>query len=72
MPSVIDKSGNIDYFGQLSWANLVDWCVTFCLCGILVLTSMQLGGVRPETQHALLPLYAALLFLHGLWLAVDR
>ena len=72
MPSVIDKSGNVDYFGQLSWVNLVDWVVTLCLGFIVIATAVQLGGVRPETQHGLLPMYGVLMVLHGLWLAVNK
>lgn len=71
MPNLITKTGSIDYFGELSWANLLDWLITFCLGSILVLTSMQLGGVRPETQFALQPLYIVLMVLHGLSLAVT-
>jgi O-antigen ligase len=69
---VTDNSGSIDYFGDISWANLVDWMITICLSGILVLTTMLLAGVRPETQLFILPLYGVLFFLHGLWLAVNR
>lgn len=69
MPTFISKTGSIDYFGELSWANLLDWLVTFCLGGILGLTALQLGGVRPETQFALQPLYIALMAIHGLSLA---
>ena len=28
MPSLIDKSGKIAYYGQVSWGNLVDWLAT--------------------------------------------
>ena len=70
MPNLITKTGSIDYFGELSWANLLDWLITFCLGGILVLTALELGGVRPETQLALQPLYILLMALHGLSLAV--
>lgn len=72
MPTLIDKSGNIDYFGHLSWANFLDWIITACLAGIVVLTTFGLGGVRPETQHAILPLYAVTAALHGLWCVVNR
>ncbi|MEO0510108.1 MAG: O-antigen ligase family protein [Verrucomicrobiota bacterium] len=72
MPSLIDRSGNVQFFGQLSWANFLDWLITLCLAAILVITSLQLGGVRPETQHSVLPLYAILLLLHGLWIAIDK
>lgn len=71
MPTLVDKSGNIDYFGRLSWGNFVDWLVTLCLGGIIVLTTASLGSVRPDTQALLLPLFCVLLVLHGLWLAVD-
>lgn len=71
MPSLIDKSGNITYFGQLSWGNFVDWLVTFCLGGIIALSTLLLGGVRPDTHVLLLPLFTCLIVLHGLWLAVE-
>ncbi len=72
MASIVDKHGNIAFFGRLSWGNFLDWLITFCLGGILMLTTVKLGGVRPDTHLVLLPLYAILLALHGLWLAVDR
>ena len=71
MASIIDKHGNIAIYGRLSWGNLVDWLVTFCLGLIIFLATVSLGGVRPDTQLALLPLFAILLTLHGIWLAVD-
>lgn len=71
MPSFINKAGSLDYFGEVSWANLLDWLITFCLGGILALTAMQLGGVRPETQSLLLPLYVLLMALHGLSIAAT-
>ena len=71
MASIVDKHGNIAVFGRLSWGNFVDWLVTLCLGLIIMLTTVLLGGVRPDTQLALLPLYAVLLALHGIWLAVD-
>ena len=72
MPSLIDKSGNVAYFGRLSWGNFVDWLVTFCLGGIIALSTLLLGGVRPDTHVLLLPLFACLIVLHGLWLAVEK
>ena len=72
MPSLIHKSANLAYFGRLSWGNLIDWLVTFCLGGIIALTALLLGGVRPDTHALILPLFGLLLILHGLWLAVDR
>ncbi|PXA03264.1 hypothetical protein DDZ13_12625 [Coraliomargarita sinensis] len=72
MPSLIKKAGSIDYFGELTWANFLDWLITFCLGAIIVLTATQLGGVRPETQLQQLPLYVLLMALHGLSLAVCR
>lgn len=71
MPSLVDKYGNVDYFGRLSWGNFVDWLVTLCLGAIIILMSVLLGGVRPETHQILLPFFVGLLALHGLWLAVD-
>ena len=72
MPSLIDKSGNIAYFGQISLANFVDWLVTFCLGAIVTLSALLLGGVRPDTHVLLLPLFACLIVLHGLWLAIEQ
>lgn len=72
MPSLIDKSGNIDYFGQLSWGNFVDWLVTICLGGILAMFTVSLGGARTDTHVFLFPLFCILLTLHGIWFAVDR
>jgi O-antigen ligase len=71
MASIVDKQGNIAVYGRLSWGNFVDWLVTLCLGFIIFLTTVSLGGVRPDTQLALLPLFAILLTLHGIWLAVD-
>ena len=72
MASIIDKHGNIPFFGRLSWGNSFDWLVTLCLGSIFILATVSLGGVRPDTHLVLLPLLAALLALHGLWLAVDK
>ncbi|MGZ0656164.1 O-antigen ligase family protein [Coraliomargarita sp. W4R53] len=72
MATIIDKSGSVAFYGRVTWGNLVDWLVTLCLGLIFILTTVCLGGVRPDTHLVLLPLYALLLFLHGLWLAVDR
>ena len=72
MPSLIDKSGNIDYFGHLSWGNFFDWLVTLCLGGILALFTVSLGGARADTHVFLFPLFCLLLTLHGIWFAVDH
>lgn len=71
MATLVDKSGNIDYFGHLSWGNFFDWLVTFCLGGIIASFAVSLGGVRADTHLVLLPLFVLLLSLHGIWLAVD-
>ncbi|MEC8405020.1 MAG: hypothetical protein VXZ08_02945, partial [Verrucomicrobiota bacterium] len=71
MSSIIDKSGSITYYGRVSWANFIDWLVTICLAAIIVLMTSLLGGIRPETHLIILPLFGALLFLHGLWLALT-
>lgn len=71
MNSLVDKNGEIAYFGRLSWGNAVDWCVTIVLGLILIGFTLGLGAVRPETHVYLLPLFALLLILHGIWLAVD-
>ncbi|MDQ8193573.1 O-antigen ligase family protein [Coraliomargarita sp. SDUM461004] len=72
MATIIDKSGHIAFFGHVSWGNLVDWMVTLCLGLIISLTTLALGGVRPDTHLVLLPLFVLLLCLHGLWLALDQ
>ncbi len=72
MASVIDKSGNIDYFGRLSWGNFFDWLITLCLGGTIALFAVSLGGVRADTHLVLLPLFLIVLALHGIWLAVDN
>lgn len=68
---VDDSTVSIPVFGRLTLGNFLDWLVTLCLGSIITLTTIKLGGVRPDTQFALLPLYWILLSLHGLWLAVD-
>ncbi|MGJ8653693.1 MAG: O-antigen ligase family protein [Opitutaceae bacterium] len=72
MPSLIDKSGNIAYFGHLSWGNFFDWLVTLCLGSILALFTVSLGGARADTHVFLFPLFCVLLALHGIWFAVDH
>lgn len=71
MPSLIDKSGNLVYFGRLSWGNFFDWLITLCLSWIIVVAASALGGVRPEAHALLLPSFAVLLVLHGIWYAVE-
>ena len=70
--AIVNKDNIITIYGRLGWGNLVDWLVTICLGLIIFLTTVSLGGVRPDTQLALLPLFAILLTLHGIWLAVDN
>lgn len=72
MPSLIDKSGNMAYFGQLSWANFVDWLITLTLSGTLFITAVALGGVRPESQVLILPAICMLIVLHGVWCLVSK
>lgn len=72
MASLIDKSGNLVYFGQLSWANFVDWLITLTLSGTLSVTAFALGGVRPESQVLILPCICLLLVLHGVWYLVSK
>ena len=71
MAANVEKHGNIAIFGRLSWGNFIDWLVTRCLGLIILLTTLSLGGVRPDAQLAILPLFVVLLTLHGIWLAVD-
>jgi len=72
MATLVDKHGNIDYFGHLSWANFFDWLITLCLGGIIAMMTVSLGGVRAETQLMALPLFVCLLVLHGIWLALNH
>jgi tetratricopeptide (TPR) repeat protein len=72
MAPLIDKSGSIAHYGRVSWANLVDWLVTFCLAAIVIQMALSLGGVRADSHLFVLPLFGVLLLLHGLWLAVNR
>ncbi|TVP77428.1 MAG: hypothetical protein EA353_10480 [Puniceicoccaceae bacterium] len=72
MSTIIDKHGNIAFFGKLSWDNFMDWLVTLCLGTIIILTTLNLGSVRADTSLALLPLYILLLCLHGVWLLTNR
>ena len=72
MSALIDKSGRVAYFGQVTWANCVDWLVTLCLGAILISASVHLGGVRPDSQLQTLPLFAVLLGLHGLWMLLNK
>ncbi len=71
MPSLIDKSRSIPFYGQFSWVNFIDWLVTILLVAIIASMTIFLGGIRPETHLKILPLYGALLFLHGIWLALT-
>ncbi len=71
MPSLINRSGSIPFYGQVSWANFIDWFVTICLVAIIASMTTLLGGIRAETHLKILPLYGALLFLHGLWVALT-
>jgi O-antigen ligase len=71
MAAIIDKQGNVSFFGKLSWGNFLDWLITLCLGSIIGLTTVHLGGVRPDTQVALLPLYLVLIWLHGISLLIN-
>lgn len=71
MPKLDHTTRTIDFLGEFTLANFLDWLVTLCLGGILVLTALQLGGVRSETQLMLQPLYIVLLVLHGLSMAAS-
>ena len=52
MPSLIDKSGNIAYLGQISLANFVDWLVTFCLGAIVRLLDSVARAVARDRAGA--------------------
>ncbi len=71
MPRPSRKNKHIEYYGRFTFANFLDWTITFGLCGIIGHTTLFLGGVRPETNIPAFVLLGAVLGLHGLWLAVD-
>lgn len=72
MPRKARKKKTVGILGPPTLDNLLDWMVTFVLGGIVALTTLRLGGVQPETQASLLPLFALVLALHGLWVGVQR
>lgn len=65
------KKKNVGLLGPPTLANLLDWLVTLGLGTIVGLVTLRLGGVQPGTQAELLPLFCAVLILHGLWVAVQ-
>ena len=72
MSSSTKVTGEIDFYGRLSWSNFFDWLVTLCLGGFVAANCLLLGGVRPETTLLLLPLLIAALVFHGFWLLTER
>lgn len=62
----------LDYFGDLTLLNLLDWLTILSLGGLLAAMTLQLGGVRAETQIIGVWLTGAMLVFHGLWLAARR
>lgn len=60
------------YYGEVTWSNFFDWLVTLCAGGIFVCTMSFLGGVRPDTLAALIPLYVLMMVLHCFWWLLDK
>ncbi len=58
----------LEFFGDLSLSNALDWVVTLLLSVLLAAATMQLGGDRAETRMILLWLTGALLIFHALWM----
>lgn len=56
------------FFGEFSFHNFLDWVVTGLLSFILFIFTISLGGSHVELQVYYLPLFALLLFFHGLYL----
>lgn len=63
---------HLEFFGEISLPNLLDWLVTLVLCALLAISTLQLGGARSETQLLLLWLVCLLLVLHVLWVLVPK
>lgn len=74
MPSKLRylSRSRVTFFGDITLANCLDWLVTLNLGGLLAIMTLQLGGVRAETQLLGLWLTATLLVLHGFWLVTAK
>lgn len=72
MPNPENQMNSIPFYGRLGWGNFFDWMVTFCLCGMFILSGFLMGSVHPETHLILLPCFALLLILHGVWYVVEK
>ena len=72
MATRTEKHNNLFLFERLIWCNFFDWLVTLCLGAIFIATTLCLGGVRPDGQLVLVPLYSLLLILHGCWFALAE
>lgn len=62
----------VAFFGELTLANTLDWCVTLCICGLIALTLHQLGGARPATMILSSWLLGLALFFHVLSLIAEK
>lgn len=71
MAALIDKSGNMAYFGRVTWGNFLDWLVTLLLALTLLVTTLGFGGVRADTHAFILPLLLSALIFHGVWFVLE-
>lgn len=55
------------FYGDLNWFNTLDWLVALSLGALLAVMSLQLGGMRAETQLLGLWMTGFLLLTHALW-----
>ncbi|WOO41591.1 O-antigen ligase family protein [Rubellicoccus peritrichatus] len=74
MPSKLRylSRSRITFFGNVTLSNCLDWLVTLNLAGLLAIITLQLGGVRAETQLLGLWLCSTLLILHGFWVLTAK
>lgn len=59
------------FYGPLTWSNTIDWLITLMAGGLIGLYTLMLGGVRPEAERLLLPLFSLSLCLHGFWVLFN-
>lgn len=67
----VDTEGNFGFWGQLSWANFVDWLITGLLALILVFSFWKAGSPE-DGSFAILPLIVLLIFLHAVWVCLNE
>lgn len=62
----------LNFFGEITLANMLDWLVAFALGALLVVMTDQLGGARAETQLLGVWLTALLLVIYAFWVMVAE